>query len=449
RFIYVPAPHTAEVIGEQLYESLVDWNLDEKISSITLDNCTTNDAVIPYLVRSLGKHKLLNDGSLLHMRCSAHILNLIVKDGLEELKDAIENIRDSVAYWTATPKRIEKFEEIAKFVKVNMPVKIQLDCRTRWNSTFNMLNIALPYKAVFIRASRVDRQYTCLPSDEEWQFAEEVVERLRLFYDITKLFSGTDYVTANIYFTRIAKIRKQIRQWQACGNPLVEAMSANMVAKFDKYWTDIQGLMGIATILDPRFKTAVLQVCYEDLLGVPASECVDKVTGVKNLLADLMSEYYEEEDVEDKEPLEVAPGSNEDFLADIAARIACQGTTSGSYKSELDRYLDEEKVSVFSKNFNVLDWWKVAGTRYPTLRRIARDIYAIPVTTVASESAFSTGGRVLSEHRSRLTSKMIEALMCSQDWIRNKYKVDEKNKQPATFWSCLQDIQEGLQELAI
>ncbi|CAN6326915.1 unnamed protein product [Urochloa humidicola] len=303
-----------------------------------------------------------------------------------------------------------------------------------------MLSIALPYKAVFIRASRVDRQYTCLPSDEEWQFAEEVVERLRLFYDITKLFSGTDYVIANIYFTRIAKIRKQIRQWQTCGNPLVEAMSANMVAKFDKYWTDIQGLMGIATILDPRFKTVVLQVCYEDLLGVPASECVDKVTSVRNLLADLMSEYYEEEDVEDREPSEVVAGSNEDFLADIAARIACQGTASRSYKSELDRYLDEEKVSVFSKNFNILDWWKVAGTRYPTLRRIARDIYAIPVTTVASESAFSTGGRVLSEHRSRLTSKMLEALMCSQDWIRNKYKVDEKNKQPATFWSYVQDI---------
>jgi hypothetical protein len=56
------------------------------------------------------------------------------------------------------------------------------------------------------------------------------------------------------------------------------------------------------------------------------------------------------------------------------------------------------------------------------LRKIARDIFAIPVTTVASESAFSTGGRVLSEHRSRLTSKMLEALMCSQDWLRNKYK---------------------------
>nr|XP_034570845.1 zinc finger BED domain-containing protein RICESLEEPER 2-like [Setaria viridis] len=82
RFIYAPAPHTSEVIAEELYESLVDWNLDEKISTITLDNCTTNDA-----------------------------------DGLEHIKTAIENIRESVAYWTATPKRIEKFEEIAKFVK--------------------------------------------------------------------------------------------------------------------------------------------------------------------------------------------------------------------------------------------------------------------------------------------------------------------------------------------
>jgi hypothetical protein len=45
-----------------------------------------------------------------------------------------------------------------------------------------------------------------LPTEEEWKFAEDVVERLRLFYNITELFSGTDYVTANIYFTKIAEI---------------------------------------------------------------------------------------------------------------------------------------------------------------------------------------------------------------------------------------------------
>lgn len=91
------------------------------------------------------------------------------------------------------------------------------------------------------------------------------------------------------------------------------------------------------------------------------------------------------------------------------------------FRTKLDRYLDDELVPYDTENFKILDWWKVAGTRYPILRKIARDIFAIPISTVASESAFSTSGRVLSEHRSRLTPEILEALMCSQDWMRHKY----------------------------
>ena len=121
------------------------------------------------------------------LRCSAHILNLIVKDGLDVMKSAIENIRESVAYWTATAKRIEKFEEYAKFKKVNITRMLILDCKTRWNSTYMMLEVALPYKIVFERAKQLDKQYEHLPSDEEWKFAADVVGRLRLFYEITEL----------------------------------------------------------------------------------------------------------------------------------------------------------------------------------------------------------------------------------------------------------------------
>jgi len=422
RFIYVPAPHTSEVIGEELYESLVDWNLDEKISTITHDNCTTNNAAIPYLVRKIGKSKLINEGKLVHMRCCAHILNLIVKDGLEHIKTAIENIRESVAYWTATPKRIEKFEEIAKFVKVSLDYKINLDCKTRWNSTFKMLSVAVPYKADFIRASRVDKQYTCLPSEEEWNFAADVVEQLRVFNDITLLFFGTEYVTANIYFIKICEIRKKIRQWSTCGSTKIEEMSVSMIAKFDKYWSDIQGLMGIATLLDPRLKKLSLLMCFEWLTGTTGYICEDKAAEIIDLLTELMIEYHVEEDCDNSESSAAAPTEDMEFLSSFSARVASTRPSAVRFKSELDRYLEDELVSLETKGFKVLDWWKVAGVRYPTLRRIAKDIYAIPITTVASESAFSTSEKVLSEHHSRLTSKMIEALMCSQDWLRNKYK---------------------------
>ncbi|KAH9768573.1 hypothetical protein KPL71_011654 [Citrus sinensis] len=78
---------------------------------------------------------------------------------------------------------------------------------------------------------------------------------------------------------------------------------------------------------------------------------------------------------------------------------------------ELDSYLDE-KVIPRMEDFNILSWWKTNANRYPTLARIARDILAIPITTVASESAFSTGGRVVSPHRNKLHPSTLEALMC-------------------------------------
>ncbi|BBN68166.1 hypothetical protein Prudu_308S000300, partial [Prunus dulcis] len=60
---------------------------------------------------------------------------------------------------------------------------------------------------------------------------------------------------------------------------------------------------------------------------------------------------------------------------------------------------------------------------------MARDVLTTSVSTVASESAFSAGGRVLDEKRMRLTPQICEALMCLKDWedadFRTQSFVDE------------------------
>ncbi|KAL4571289.1 hypothetical protein LXL04_018047 [Taraxacum kok-saghyz] len=87
-------------------------------------------------------------------------------------------------------------------------------------------------------------------------------------------------------------------------------------------------------------------------------------------------------------------------------------------KTELDKYLGEDREAI-DVNFDILKWWGINKCRYPVLSKMARDILAIPVSTVASESAFSTGGRVLDSFRTSLTPRMVEALVCTQDWVRD------------------------------
>ena len=57
--------------------------------------------------------------------------------------------------------------------------------------------------------------------------------------------------------------------------------------------------------------------------------------------------------------------------------------------------------------------------RFEVLGRMARDILVILVSTVASESTFSTEGRVVDLSRCSLAPKILEALICTQNWLNS------------------------------
>jgi len=57
--------------------------------------------------------------------------------------------------------------------------------------------------------------------------------------------------------------------------------------------------------------------------------------------------------------------------------------------SELDRYLNERPIQLYEE-FDILNWWMIHTPVYPILSRIARDVLAVPASTIASESVFNT-----------------------------------------------------------
>lgn len=71
------------------------------------------------------------------MHCSAHVLYLMVNDGLDKIVHNIERVRNNVWYWTATPKWCQDFDDIqTKECRANDTKKLILDVKTIWNSTY-------------------------------------------------------------------------------------------------------------------------------------------------------------------------------------------------------------------------------------------------------------------------------------------------------------------------
>ena len=91
----------------------------------------------------------------------AHILNLIVKHVMELIGSVVAHIRESADYWVATPKRYEKFEKTALDENVELNKKLHLVCKTRWNSTYIMLSIGIPYRKAFEHLGELNKNYVC------------------------------------------------------------------------------------------------------------------------------------------------------------------------------------------------------------------------------------------------------------------------------------------------
>ncbi|KAL0288796.1 UNVERIFIED_CONTAM: hypothetical protein Sangu_2641500, partial [Sesamum angustifolium] len=138
------------------------------IFTITVDNASSNDGAMVYLKKKLENwgHNILG-GKYVHMRCMAHIINLVVQDGLKgkDEHEAISRIRGAV----------------------------------RWNSTYLMLEAATCLKRAFDAYEDIDLAYKTdlskkpfdgVPIESDWDRAKLLLKFLKHFYNLTLCISG-------------------------------------------------------------------------------------------------------------------------------------------------------------------------------------------------------------------------------------------------------------------
>ena len=119
-FVDVPPPHSGINIRDVLHKYLIDREIEEKVWSMTVDNAAYNDVVVRLLKDNLSyKTEMPLNRKLFHVKCCAHILNLLVQDGLSEIFDIIKNVCESVKHVVNVEARLNIFSEITKQLKLS------------------------------------------------------------------------------------------------------------------------------------------------------------------------------------------------------------------------------------------------------------------------------------------------------------------------------------------
>uniref|UniRef100_A0A0R0KPL8 HAT C-terminal dimerisation domain-containing protein n=1 Tax=Glycine max TaxID=3847 RepID=A0A0R0KPL8_SOYBN len=390
-FSHFPPPYSGREMAKVIYDFLEEWGIEQKIFSLTLDNASSNDKMQDYLKEILFLHAngLVSGGEFFHIRCCAHILNLIVQEGLKVAGLAVNKIRESIKYVKGLEGRMQVFKAcVAKVGGIHTKMGLRLDVITRWNSTFLMLESALVYRHAFCSLVFDDRSYSSCPTNEEWERGQKMCDFLRPFFQITELISGSSYPMSNLYFMQVWKIECLLLQNLSNEDELIRTMTIHMKTKFDKYWRDYSNVLSFRCILDPHCRIKLLKYCYSKL-GLDPISCQAKLKIVEHKLYTLYNEYefiqFEDEDM------------------------------SQVGKSQLDTYLEEANLSnKYHPNLDVLQYWKDNQAQFPDLSLLACDILSIQITMVAFESAFSIGSRVLNKYRTRLLVDNVQVLICTK-----------------------------------
>ncbi|XP_075080985.1 zinc finger BED domain-containing protein RICESLEEPER 2-like [Nicotiana tabacum] len=270
--------------------------------------------------------------------------------------------------------------------KIDISVKCVRQA-VRWNFTYLMLEITQNFEKAFDKLhlfydgfsthlcmhvcedGNVAGPFVC----DDWVNMRNVIKFLERFHKLSEKVSGSRYVTSNCHFEDICELDSHLKACLVSDYTNLSKMAGRMKEKFKKYWGEpekMNKIIFIAFVIDPHNKLEYVGFALEKMFGEePGKKLTAEVDAYLNSLfgdGNVRTKY-----VRTKQLLKRQKEDSESVGA----------------KSELERYIGEgqEPLSDDSNDFKILD---------------------------------CIGGRILDSFRSSLTPRLVQSLVCVQDWFR-------------------------------
>ena len=390
---------TGETLCEMVKVLLLEWKINKKLCSITVEHSSSNEKMVHNLdtwldLQGYPPHKR----TLFHIPCITHIINLLVQDGLDEIVLILHKIRKAIKYYSETADGAQKFHEVDLTSQ-------------RWDSIFFMLQSALKYEATFSYLQSRGCDFPVSISMEEWNSAKAIVKCLTDFYDVVQQFLGSKCFITYLYFWKICYISKILLKWQKSEQTFLRLIANKMKARFDNYCRDFIRVSAIAAVFDPRSKLDFVLFSLKKVYGEGTTLC----TKIKDDFFRIFDVYAEDFSSQPYRSSSSYGNNDCDVLGEWYE------SKRDLQREELGRYL--EAPTSRSEELDVLGWWHTNGKKFPTLWRMARDILAIPMSTSISNSAFFIEPLTINSIFNGLDPDIIEASTCGGNWLDNPIRM--------------------------
>lgn len=428
-------PHTGARLFAILVAVINFYNLSDKLFSISFDNASNNTAAAKRLI---AKYKPILDGSFFHTRCVCHIINLSVQDGLKQIAPQIEKIKHMLTRIFGKNKATtEKYRKFAISIDT-IPYSPHWDIETRWNATCMMFESLMKQRIAlqlfYDNISKGKHPVT----DEDWDLMEEFVEMLKVFKQSTTFLSGVYYPTSSLLLNELCLMAAQLERFEQRSEIFI-LITQPMRAKLVKYFKEMPPLFTCAAAVNPCYNVTGVEGLIKKIstsLGLHKTDpnyIRNQINTFNNTFASLFDIYAVKFG---------QTSTNFSSFTDTTSGASSSGGGREHYSVEMYNFILEEQNkkqrtitpsselgiymgSNFTKfmtleqfqNLDILAWWKEKEAQFPILSIMARDLLTVQASTVASESAFSFSGRVLSKLRTNLSPLAVEVCVCLKDYL--------------------------------
>lgn len=426
--IKVPFPDSDDSYKKTIVTCLNDWKLEGRVFSITLDQ-STNETVMGNLRGLLSaRNPLIFNGQLLSRHCFARVLSRVALDALWAMRETISKVRESVKFVKISPSNEAKFIKLRQQLQVPSTKDIFIDNQTKWDTTYHMLVAACELKEVFACFEIPGHDNGMAVSLGEWNQVEILCSYLKQLYDAANLLTCQPHPTSSLFFSIVSNLLVELTHAAFSQDPFLSNLIRPLQERFDEYWRESCLILAASSAMDPRYKMELVESTFCLIFGENAEPWIRVVEdGLHELLEEyifdipltradgnegdeimIKTESCEEDSIEGSIVIDTEGLSDlEIYISDI---------TGNQIKSELDLYL-EDPLLPREEELDILSWWRLNKSIYPTLSRVACDILSMPLSTLSADSVFDTEIRKMDSYRSSLKSFTIQALFCAKDWL--------------------------------